>query len=201
MKHFSLSFLKQHSSSHVLLVLLTLVILVFLFSCDRILDIDNDYSLVFEIRRHTTFFDRDSTDMRAHIFWTGVKEYDLESNTRTLYLYSHPSTSYRLISVVDRFTDGDGIEGGCLVAFFHNSLPTKTPLYSIPIIAEPESLLISSLNDEKITFTFRGSSITLSPFSNWIWIDSMYVQTEVGKTFAVDSFKFINHGLLDIELK
>ncbi len=199
MTYFNFSFLKQHSRSYVLSILVTFVVIVFLFSCDRILDIDDDYSLVFEIKRHTTFFDRDSTDMRAHIFWTGIKEYDLENTT--LYLYNHPSTSYRLISVVQRFTDGDGVSGGSKVAFFHNNLPAKTPLYSGPIITEPESLLISNLDNEKIAFKFRGQSITLEPFSNWIWIDSMYVQTEVGKTFSVDSFKFINHGLLNIELK
>jgi len=203
LKPISFTLFKQHPKSYVLSILLTFLILIFLFSCERILDIDNDYnsSVVLEIKRHTTFFDRDSTDRWAGYFWMGRNNYDIDNTTRTLYLYnSYPSTPYSLISTVSRFTDGDGIGGASKLAYFHSSLPTKTPLNSIPIITEPESLFIANLADEIVTFTFRDSSITLAPSSNWIWIDSMYVQTEVGKTFAVDSFKFINHGLLNIKL-
>ncbi|MBN2287345.1 MAG: hypothetical protein JXI43_12915 [Tissierellales bacterium] len=202
MEHFNLSFLKQHSRLYALSILLTFVVLLFFFSCDQILDINYDSSVVLEIKRKTTFFDRDSTDGLAGISISIVSGigYDINNITKTLYLDNPPSTPYSLISAVTSFIDGKHFEGRTHHVYFHHYLPRK--IYLSPIIVpQPDSLLITNLDNEKVTFTFQDSSITLEVYSNYIWTDSMYVQTWVGELFAIDSLEFINHGLLDIELR
>lgn len=199
---------RDHNRSHrkYASILPLLAVLILSLSCEWIMNEDEDpvKSIVLEIKSDPTFF---IIGESGGFHYNGIHEYDLYDSSGTLSIYGAASSEYYsarpylLIMAREEFVHGDCCEGHYRVLTFHESLPVKIPYWSGPILM-PDSLHILNLDDDKIiTLVYKDSTFSLMPHSSKIWLDSMYVQHDIGaEFFVIDSITFIHHGELALDI-